>query len=185
MYFLIPLTLLLSGSVILRFLFVLGVMNLPAIAAGIFLGGLVMRRYKLSVVSGAQFSFATSFAAFLLLLLQFSTKCDNIPVAGLTVSYSGSVMKHEDMIMTTALENHLQVSEICFALQDTEYFIQQQNARLRLQQKLLMFTRGVGPSVLRQRHHLHLSMYGRLPQLLWTWQEHSRTTDSDTRSVFN
>lgn len=51
-----------------------------------------MKRYKLSLVSGAQLSFATSFMAYLLLLLQFGTKCDNIPVAGLTVSYNGSVM---------------------------------------------------------------------------------------------
>lgn len=69
----------------------LGVLNLPAVAVGIFLGGLLMKRYKLSLVSGAQLSFATSFLAYLLLLLQFGTKCDNIPVAGLTISYNGSV----------------------------------------------------------------------------------------------
>uniref|UniRef100_A0A673BMW1 Solute carrier organic anion transporter family member n=1 Tax=Sphaeramia orbicularis TaxID=375764 RepID=A0A673BMW1_9TELE len=71
--------------------FLIGVLNLPVVALGIFLGGLLMKRYKLSVVSGAQLSFATSFMAYLLLLLQFGTKCDNIPVAGLTVSYNGSV----------------------------------------------------------------------------------------------
>uniref|UniRef100_A0A3B5B8U2 Solute carrier organic anion transporter family member n=1 Tax=Stegastes partitus TaxID=144197 RepID=A0A3B5B8U2_9TELE len=71
--------------------FLIGVLNLPAVAVGIFLGGLLMKRYKLSVVSGAQLSFATSFMAYLLLLLQFGTKCDNIPVAGLTISYNGSV----------------------------------------------------------------------------------------------
>uniref|UniRef100_A0A3B5MG48 Solute carrier organic anion transporter family member n=1 Tax=Xiphophorus couchianus TaxID=32473 RepID=A0A3B5MG48_9TELE len=69
--------------------FLIGVLNLPAVAVGIFLGGLLMRRYKLSVVSGAQLSFATSFMGYLLLLLQFGTKCDNRPVAGLTVSYNG------------------------------------------------------------------------------------------------
>lgn len=52
-----------------------------------------MRRYKLSVVSGAQLSFATSFMGYLLLLLQFGTKCDNRPVAGLTVSYNGSALR--------------------------------------------------------------------------------------------
>uniref|UniRef100_A0A3B3VSK7 Solute carrier organic anion transporter family member n=1 Tax=Poecilia latipinna TaxID=48699 RepID=A0A3B3VSK7_9TELE len=61
--------------------FLIGVLNLPAVAVGIFLGGLLMRRYKLSVVSGAQLSFATSFMGYLLLLLQFGTKCDNRPVA--------------------------------------------------------------------------------------------------------
>uniref|UniRef100_A0A672HJE1 Solute carrier organic anion transporter family member n=1 Tax=Salarias fasciatus TaxID=181472 RepID=A0A672HJE1_SALFA len=69
--------------------FLIGVLNLPAVAVGIFLGGLLMKRYKLSVVSGAQLSFATSFLAYLLLLLQFGTKCDNLPVAGLTISYNG------------------------------------------------------------------------------------------------
>lgn len=76
-----------------------GVLNLPAVAVGIFLGGLLMKRYKLSLVSGAQLSFATSFMAYLLLLLQFGTKCDNIPVAGLTISYNGSVMRHEGIYM--------------------------------------------------------------------------------------
>ncbi|CAL9683169.1 unnamed protein product [Knipowitschia caucasica] len=70
--------------------FLIGVLNLPAVALGIFLGGLLMKRYKLSVVSGAQFSFASSFLAYLLLLLQFGTKCDNLPVAGLTVAYNGT-----------------------------------------------------------------------------------------------
>lgn len=70
--------------------FLIGMLNLPAVALGIFLGGLLMKRYKLSVVSGAQLSFATSFMAYLLLLLQFGTKCDNIPVAGLTIAYNGT-----------------------------------------------------------------------------------------------
>ncbi|XP_028305229.1 solute carrier organic anion transporter family member 1C1 isoform X2 [Gouania willdenowi] len=80
--------------------FLIGVLNLPAVAVGIFLGGLIMKRYKLSVVSGAQLSFATSFLAYLLLLLQFGTKCDNIRVAGLTVSYNGtrSVSYKEEML---------------------------------------------------------------------------------------
>ncbi|CAJ1054404.1 solute carrier organic anion transporter family member 1C1-like [Xyrichtys novacula] len=80
--------------------FLIGVLNLPAVAVGIFLGGLLMKRYKLSLVSGAQLSFATSFLAYLLLLLQFGTKCDNIPVAGLTISYNGtpSVSHSTDML---------------------------------------------------------------------------------------
>ncbi|XP_017552393.1 solute carrier organic anion transporter family member 1C1 isoform X1 [Pygocentrus nattereri] len=70
--------------------FLIGVLNLPVVAVGIFLGGLVMKRYKLSVVSGAQLSFLTSFSAYLLMLLQFGTKCDNLRMAGLTVSYNGT-----------------------------------------------------------------------------------------------
>ncbi|XP_077400724.1 solute carrier organic anion transporter family member 1C1 isoform X1 [Vanacampus margaritifer] len=70
--------------------FLIGVLTLPAVAMGIFLGGIVMKRYKLSIVSGAQFSFAMSLGAYLLMLLKFSTKCDNIPIAGLTTSYNGT-----------------------------------------------------------------------------------------------
>ncbi|KAG9345643.1 hypothetical protein JZ751_008787 [Albula glossodonta] len=70
--------------------FLIGVLNLPAVAVGIFLGGLLMKRYKLSVVSGAQLSFTTSFLAYLLVLPQFGIKCENSKVAGLTVSYNGS-----------------------------------------------------------------------------------------------
>nr|XP_019947621.1 PREDICTED: solute carrier organic anion transporter family member 1C1-like [Paralichthys olivaceus]XP_019947622.1 PREDICTED: solute carrier organic anion transporter family member 1C1-like [Paralichthys olivaceus] len=79
--------------------FLIGVLNLPVVALGIFLGGLLMKRYKLSVVSGAQLSFATSFMAYLLLLLQFGTKCDNIPVAGLTISYNGTQSVSHDREM--------------------------------------------------------------------------------------
>ncbi|XP_061524326.1 solute carrier organic anion transporter family member 1C1-like isoform X1 [Phycodurus eques] len=70
--------------------FLIGVLTLPAVAMGIFLGGVVMKRYKLSIVSGAQFSFAVSLGAYFLMLLKFGTKCDNIPVAGLTTSYNGT-----------------------------------------------------------------------------------------------
>ncbi|XP_029559848.1 solute carrier organic anion transporter family member 1C1-like isoform X2 [Salmo trutta] len=68
----------------------MGEVNLPVGAVGIFLGGLLMKRYKLGVVSGTQLSFVTSFMAYHLLLLQSGTKCDNVKVAGLTVSYNGS-----------------------------------------------------------------------------------------------
>ncbi|KAM9334622.1 uncharacterized protein ABDE67_021176 [Symphorus nematophorus] len=78
------------GQSVSRANFLIGVLNLPVVAVGIFLGGLLMKRYKLSLVSGAQLSFATSLMAYLLQLLQFGTKCDNIPVAGLTISYNGT-----------------------------------------------------------------------------------------------
>ncbi|XP_016143427.1 solute carrier organic anion transporter family member 1C1-like [Sinocyclocheilus grahami] len=76
--------------------FLIGVLILPVVAVGIFLGGLLMKRYKLSVMAGAQLSFITSFTAFLLLLLHFGTKCDNVPVAGLTVFYNGTPGTSQD-----------------------------------------------------------------------------------------
>ncbi|KAL4612698.1 solute carrier organic anion transporter family member 1C1-like [Arapaima gigas] len=67
-----------------------GVTNLPAVAVGIFLGGVLMKRYKLSVVGGAQLSLVTSLAAYLLVITQFGIKCANLKVAGLTISYNGT-----------------------------------------------------------------------------------------------
>uniref|UniRef100_A0A3Q4AUT9 Solute carrier organic anion transporter family member n=1 Tax=Mola mola TaxID=94237 RepID=A0A3Q4AUT9_MOLML len=83
------------GTTASRANFLIGLLNLPAVAVGIFLGGLLMKRYKLSLVAGAQLSFTTSFIAYLIMLLQFSTKCENIPVAGLTVSYNGVSYNNE------------------------------------------------------------------------------------------
>ncbi|KAK6488351.1 solute carrier organic anion transporter family member 1C1-like isoform X1 [Huso huso] len=70
--------------------FLIGVLNLPAVAIGIFIGGLLMKKYKLGVVAGAQLSFGTSFVSFLLLMTQFGIKCENSKVAGFTVSYTGT-----------------------------------------------------------------------------------------------
>ncbi|XP_077449950.1 solute carrier organic anion transporter family member 1C1-like [Stigmatopora argus] len=70
--------------------FLIGLLTIPAIALGIFLGGILMKRYKLSIISGAQFSFAMSLVSYLFMLLKFTSQCDNIPVAGLTTSYNGT-----------------------------------------------------------------------------------------------
>ncbi|XP_061815111.1 solute carrier organic anion transporter family member 1C1-like [Nerophis lumbriciformis] len=70
--------------------FLIGVLTLPAVATGIFLGGVVMKRYKMSVLSAAQFSLVVSFLAYLLMLLKFGARCANTPVAGLTTSYNGT-----------------------------------------------------------------------------------------------
>uniref|UniRef100_A0AAY4BF73 Solute carrier organic anion transporter family member n=1 Tax=Denticeps clupeoides TaxID=299321 RepID=A0AAY4BF73_9TELE len=64
--------------------FLIGVLNLPVVAVGIFLGGLLMKRYKLSVVAGAQLSFLTSFTAYLLLLLQYGTKSSKPSTPGIS-----------------------------------------------------------------------------------------------------
>uniref|UniRef100_A0A3B1IHN0 Solute carrier organic anion transporter family member n=1 Tax=Astyanax mexicanus TaxID=7994 RepID=A0A3B1IHN0_ASTMX len=85
--------------------FLIGVLNLPVIAVGIFLGGLLMKRYKLSVVSGAQLSFLASFSAYLLTLLEFGTKCDNMRMAGLTVAYNGTPHVSYDTLSLFSLCN--------------------------------------------------------------------------------
>ncbi|XP_077565697.1 solute carrier organic anion transporter family member 1C1 [Stigmatopora nigra] len=70
--------------------FLIGILTIPAVALGIFLGGILMKRYKLSTISGAQFSFGVSLVSYLFMLLKFTSQCDNIPVAGLTTSYNGT-----------------------------------------------------------------------------------------------
>ncbi|XP_017349320.1 solute carrier organic anion transporter family member 1C1 [Ictalurus punctatus] len=68
----------------------IGLTNVSLSTLGMFLGGLLMKKYKLSLLSAAQLAFLTSSLAFLLLCLQFIIKCDNISLAGLTVSYNGT-----------------------------------------------------------------------------------------------
>nr|XP_014345639.1 PREDICTED: solute carrier organic anion transporter family member 1C1-like isoform X8 [Latimeria chalumnae] len=67
----------------------LGLTALPAVAIGIFLGGFLMKKFNLSIISAAKLSFGTSFFAYLLSFSFFAMSCSNSEVAGLTVSYEG------------------------------------------------------------------------------------------------
>ncbi|NWI21654.1 SO1C1 protein, partial [Crypturellus soui] len=67
--------------------FIIGLTSLPPVGLGIFLGGLIMKKYKMGITGAAKFAFSMSFAAFLLTLLHFFVGCENHMVAGLTVSY--------------------------------------------------------------------------------------------------
>ncbi|KAJ3611932.1 hypothetical protein NHX12_020212 [Muraenolepis orangiensis] len=70
-------------------IFLIGSMNIPAVALGIITGGLVLKRFRLGVVGAARVALCTSVCSFLILLVQFFLHCDNAEVAGLTVSYQG------------------------------------------------------------------------------------------------
>ncbi|XP_067110215.1 solute carrier organic anion transporter family member 1C1-like [Osmerus mordax] len=70
-------------------IFMIGAMNLPAVALGIITGGLLMKCFKLSILGAARVSISASFLSFCMLLLQYFLYCDNSQVAGLTVSYQG------------------------------------------------------------------------------------------------
>uniref|UniRef100_A0A8C5ML84 Solute carrier organic anion transporter family member n=1 Tax=Leptobrachium leishanense TaxID=445787 RepID=A0A8C5ML84_9ANUR len=78
------------GQSISKANFITGVSTLPAAALGIFLGGLIMKKYKFGLVSASKMSFGTSFVAFLMSLLVFIIGCENNDVAGITVTYNGS-----------------------------------------------------------------------------------------------
>ncbi|XP_056908761.1 solute carrier organic anion transporter family member 1C1-like isoform X1 [Takifugu flavidus] len=68
--------------------FLMGVINIPAVALGMFSGGLVMKRYKLGIMGAAKFAFGTSLLGFFLSLFFLAMGCENSKVAGITVSYS-------------------------------------------------------------------------------------------------
>ncbi|XP_061767904.1 solute carrier organic anion transporter family member 1C1-like [Nerophis ophidion] len=77
------------GQAASRAIFLIGILNLPAVAVGIITGGFVLKRFKLGVVGAARMALGTSIASFCLLLVQVFLRCDNAQVAGLTVTYQG------------------------------------------------------------------------------------------------
>nr|XP_006633230.2 PREDICTED: solute carrier organic anion transporter family member 1C1-like isoform X1 [Lepisosteus oculatus] len=77
--------------------FLMGVINIPAVALGIFSGGVIMKKFKLSVMGAAKVALGTSLLGYVLSLFFFSMGCENSRVAGLTVAYNGvqQVSHHE------------------------------------------------------------------------------------------
>ncbi|CAM5079676.1 unnamed protein product [Natator depressus] len=76
--------------------FITGVTALPAVSIGIFLGGLIMKKYKMSMIGATKFGFGMSLTAFLITLSHFFVGCENHVVAGLTVSYDGKPVAHHE-----------------------------------------------------------------------------------------
>ncbi|XP_046729896.1 solute carrier organic anion transporter family member 1C1-like [Silurus meridionalis] len=72
-----------------RGIFLIGILNVPAVALGIISGGIVMKKFQLSVIGAAKMSFSATFLAFVLMLSQYFLHCGNREVAGLTVTYQG------------------------------------------------------------------------------------------------
>uniref|UniRef100_A0A3B3Z410 Solute carrier organic anion transporter family member n=1 Tax=Poecilia mexicana TaxID=48701 RepID=A0A3B3Z410_9TELE len=68
--------------------FLMGVINIPAVALGMFSGGLLMKRLKLNIMGAAKFAFCTSLIGYVLSMLFFTMSCENAKVAGVTVSYN-------------------------------------------------------------------------------------------------
>uniref|UniRef100_F7IPZ4 Solute carrier organic anion transporter family member n=1 Tax=Callithrix jacchus TaxID=9483 RepID=F7IPZ4_CALJA len=77
--------------------FVIGLINIPAVALGIFSGGIVMKKFRISVCGAAKLYLGSSIFGYLLFLSLFALGCENSDVAGLTVSYQGAkpVSYHE------------------------------------------------------------------------------------------
>ncbi|XP_056138757.1 solute carrier organic anion transporter family member 1C1-like [Lampris incognitus] len=68
--------------------FLMGVINIPAVAFGMFSGGLLMKRLKLGIMGAARFAFGTSLIGYFLSLFFFAMSCENAMVAGVTLSYN-------------------------------------------------------------------------------------------------
>uniref|UniRef100_A0A8C6MKX9 Solute carrier organic anion transporter family member n=1 Tax=Moschus moschiferus TaxID=68415 RepID=A0A8C6MKX9_MOSMO len=77
--------------------FVIGLINIPAVALGIFSGGIVMKKFRISVRGAAKLYLGSSVLGYLLFLSLFALGCENSDVAGLTISYQGTkpVSYHE------------------------------------------------------------------------------------------
>ncbi|KAK2508113.1 hypothetical protein MC885_020658 [Smutsia gigantea] len=71
--------------------FVIGVINIPAVALGIFSGGIVMKKFRVSMCGAAKLYLGSSILGYLLFLSLFALGCENSDVAGLTISYQGYV----------------------------------------------------------------------------------------------
>ncbi|XP_047242350.1 solute carrier organic anion transporter family member 1C1-like isoform X1 [Girardinichthys multiradiatus] len=69
--------------------FFMGMINIPAVALGMFSGGVVIKKYKLGVMGAAKLAFGTSLLGFFLSFLFLAMGCENSKVAGITVSYTG------------------------------------------------------------------------------------------------
>ncbi|KAJ7329231.1 hypothetical protein JRQ81_015405 [Phrynocephalus forsythii] len=82
--------------------FVIGLINIPAVALGIFSGGLIMKKFRLNVLGAARLSLVSSILGYLMLLLLFAMGCQNAEVAGLTISYQGDrkVSPHEQALFS-------------------------------------------------------------------------------------
>ncbi|XP_054911371.1 solute carrier organic anion transporter family member 1C1-like isoform X2 [Poeciliopsis prolifica] len=77
------------GQAASKAIFLIGIMNLPAVALGMITGGFVLKRFNLGVVGAARVAITASLGSFSLLALQGFFHCDNAEVAGLTVAYQG------------------------------------------------------------------------------------------------
>ncbi|XP_077196267.1 solute carrier organic anion transporter family member 1A2-like isoform X2 [Paroedura picta] len=70
-------------------IFLIAVYNLPIICTGYFMGGLLMKKFKISTYRAAHVGFWSSVAEYLIYFCAYFMVCKNSSVAGLTISYEG------------------------------------------------------------------------------------------------
>ncbi|XP_076796887.1 solute carrier organic anion transporter family member 1A5-like isoform X3 [Arvicanthis niloticus] len=70
-------------------IFLIGLYILPVLCIGYLAGGFIMKKFKITVKKAAYLAFCLSLCEYLLNFCNFLITCDNVPVAGLTISYEG------------------------------------------------------------------------------------------------
>ncbi|XP_056311222.1 solute carrier organic anion transporter family member 1C1-like [Danio aesculapii] len=70
--------------------FLIGVTSIPAVALGVFLSGLMMKRFKLGLLASARVNLLTSVITMFLAVPFFALSCENLDFAGVTVPYQRS-----------------------------------------------------------------------------------------------
>ncbi|NXQ71245.1 SO1C1 protein, partial [Quiscalus mexicanus] len=86
--------------------FLIGITTLPPVGLGIFLGGLIMKKYKMGIIAATKFSFIMSFLSYAMSLLHFFVGCDNYMVAGMTVSYEGNPIPYHNNSLFSECNSH-------------------------------------------------------------------------------
>ncbi|XP_043943750.1 solute carrier organic anion transporter family member 1C1-like [Protopterus annectens] len=77
------------GESISKANFLIGIFHLPAYATGTFVGGIVLKKFKPTLMGAAKFAFAISVVDWLLTAGLFLPHCENAQVAGITTTYKG------------------------------------------------------------------------------------------------
>ena len=70
----------------------IGIYNFPPICIGYIVGGLIMKKFKITVIQAAHIGCWLSFTEYLFYFLCFFMICDSSSVAGITTSYEGYVV---------------------------------------------------------------------------------------------
>ncbi|XP_059258679.1 solute carrier organic anion transporter family member 1A2 isoform X2 [Mustela nigripes] len=76
-------------------IFLIGIYNLPPICIGYIAGGLIMKKFKITVKQAAHIGCWLSLIEYLLHFLCFLMICDNSSVAGITTTYKGCIKPEE------------------------------------------------------------------------------------------
>uniref|UniRef100_H2R1X2 Solute carrier organic anion transporter family member n=1 Tax=Pan troglodytes TaxID=9598 RepID=H2R1X2_PANTR len=70
-------------------IFLMGIYNLPPICIGYIIGGLIMKKFKITVKQAAHIGCWLSLLEYLLYFLSFLMTCENFSVVGINTSYEG------------------------------------------------------------------------------------------------